>query len=222
MRGLLALAAVVFVVLRPELGVAGLTLLVTHARFVSLSILVALGLDTAVSVVRIRHRRQQARTLQGLLELTPSGFEEAVASLLRALGYRHVKVTGGAGDLGADITCRAASGEPVVVQCKRWAPGHRVGSAVLQAFIGMVYVQHRAARGLVVTTSSFTSAARALARRHRIELIDGSSLADVAQPRHRRARLSREQSNERLVLMVLPPGTAAGAQGCGHGAGVGP
>lgn len=201
----LVFLAVVFVVLHPALVAAKVALLAVHARVVFLMLLVALGLDVAVSIVRSIHRRRQRRwTLQGFLELSPGGFEQAVASLLRTWGYRHVTVTGGAGDLGVDITCRGSAGEPVVVQCKRWAPDHRVGSAVLQSFIGMVYVQHRASRGILVTTSSFSPAARALARRHRIELIDGSTLVDLSRGGRGRRRLPAEQRVARRGLPRAP------------------
>lgn len=123
-----------------------------------------------------RRRRIHARSLEQLLALSPQRFEHAVAQLLTDEGFRQVRVHGGAGDLQADVTAVAPDGAAVVVQCKRYAPGNKVGSPAVQSFIGMATVHHRAARGMIVTTSSFTQPAAELARRHRIELVDGEAL----------------------------------------------
>jgi len=53
------------------------------------------------------------------MNLSPSEFERAMAALLMDPGYRNVKVTGGAGDLGRDITCKDRNSRTVMVQCKR-------------------------------------------------------------------------------------------------------
>ncbi|MCD6538016.1 restriction endonuclease [Candidatus Bathyarchaeota archaeon] len=58
-------------------------------------------------------------TINELMNLSPSEFERAIAALLMDLGYRNVKVTGGAGDLGRDITCKDGNSRTVMVQCKR-------------------------------------------------------------------------------------------------------
>ncbi len=49
----------------------------------------------------------------------------------------------------------------------------------MQTFIGMIYVQHRADRGIYVTTSSYTNAARTLGEENHIELIDGERLIQI-------------------------------------------
>jgi len=132
----------------------------------------------------LRQRRTlRVRRFESLLALTPRGFEEEIARLLRALGYRDVRRVGGPGDLGADLLCRDRRGRLVVVQCKRYAPGRRVGSADVQSFIGMVTVHHRAERGLFVTTAAFTQPAIELARRHGIGLLDGAALARLVAER---------------------------------------
>lgn len=116
-----------------------------------------------------------------LLALTPQEFEKRIAELLRRQGYRDVQVVGGSGDLAADIICRTAHRQGLlVVQCKRYDPSHKVGSREIQTFIGMVTVHHRADQGMFVTTSSFTEQARKLAEQHRIRLIDGPELARLA------------------------------------------
>ncbi len=131
-------------------------------------------------LLRARTRHDWLRhvaTLHDLLALTPTQFELAIGDLLRTWGYRDVRHTGGAGDLAADLTCRSADGRSVVVQCKRYAPAHAVGSPDIQQFIGMQVVHHRAEQGIFVTTSSFTQPAQALARQHGLRTIDGAELA---------------------------------------------
>jgi restriction system protein len=133
-------------------------------------------------------RARRDRTLDGLLRLSPSDFEIAVARLMRRNGYRDVSVVGGSGDLAADIVARTKRGQDVVVQCKRKAHGQRVGSSEMQKFIGMVSVHHGADHGIFVTTSDYTLPAVELAQQHGILLIDGNALADIAGGRRRMDR----------------------------------
>ena len=164
-------------------GVAALLGCLLGARgwLVVAGVSVVVVLDLTIAVAVRARRRRRLRTLAGFLSLSPGGFEVAVAGLLRRLGYRRVRVVGGAGDLAADIVCTGPAGEPVVAQCKRYAPGHNVGSPAVQAFIGMAFVHHRATGAIFVTTSSFTPAARQLARAHSIELIDGARLVELTR-----------------------------------------
>jgi restriction system protein len=108
-------------------------------------------------------RRTRVKTLSDLLALSPTDFERAACQLLRDLGYKDVRRTGGAGDLAADVVCRSLQGQSVVVQCKRYAPSQRIGSPVIQTFIGMAHVHHQADRAILITTSGYTRAAIELA-----------------------------------------------------------
>lgn len=167
------IAAGLFVVAkRPDLG-----------RLLVVAVLVVGFVAAARWWRRRRGRRVRARSLSDLLALTPAEFEVAVANVLACLGYRDLRRVGGAGDLGADLVGRDRNGRSVVVQCKRYAPGSRVGSPAVQSFIGMQATHHRAERGLFVTTSGFTAPAVALARRHGITLIDGAELSRLVERR---------------------------------------
>ncbi len=135
-----------------------------------------IALAFLVRVMRGGRSRVRARNLGEMLALTPYQFEEYVAGLLRAQGYKGVRRVGGSGDFNADVTARDPEGRSVVVQCKRYAVGNRIGSPAIQTFIGMVHVHHKAERGIFVTTSSYTDDARALARQHGLTLWDGSDL----------------------------------------------
>lgn len=142
-------------------------------------LIVAAALILALAMWRWWHRRRRTRQrhLMELFALTPAQFEEAVGHLLHDLGYRRVHRNGRAGDLTADLTAVDREGRTVVVQCKRYAPGSKVGSPDVQQFIGMCTVHHQAERGIFVTTSEFSAPARALAERHAVELFDGGRLA---------------------------------------------
>jgi restriction system protein len=117
--------------------------------------------------------------LGDLLAMTPTEFEQLCVRALLILGYDQMKRTGGAGDLAADITGKDAQGRSVIVQCKRYAPGSAVGSPVIQTFIGMKAVHHKADRGIVMTTAEFSKPAIALAQQHDIILIDGDDIVKL-------------------------------------------
>lgn len=122
-------------------------------------------------------------TLDGLLSLTPTEFEQMVGKLLEFRGFRNVEHTGGAGDLAADLICEDADGLKVVVQCKRYAPYNLVGSPEIQKFLGMMVVHHQANMGLFITTSGYTIPALELGEQHndRLLLIGGDGIAAMMQ-----------------------------------------
>ena len=126
-------------------------------------------------------RRRRTRTLAGLLALSPADFEVAVGELFRSLGYERLRRVGGAGDLGVDLVGCDPDGRPVIVQCKRYGVGNRVGSPAIQSFLGMV-VHHGAERGIFVTTSGYTAPAINLAKNAAVPiiLIDGSEITRLA------------------------------------------
>lgn len=111
------------------------------------------------------------------LALSPSEFEDAVAALCRRDGCRDVLAVGGAGDLAADVLATLPDGRRVLVQCKRYAAGSRVGSGDVQKVGGTYSLVHRADLAIVVTTSAFTAAAENYARTAGILLVNGQQLA---------------------------------------------
>jgi restriction system protein len=137
--------------------------------------------------------------------LTPTEFETAVANLLSVHGFHAVRNLGGSGDLAADIVCLDSQEARVVVQCKRYAPGNRVGSKDMQLFIGMAVLHHEADYGMYVTTSTFTQPAIELAEIHGIELIDGSRLVEMAWTDDRSAAPGVPQRPDRATGVASPP-----------------
>ncbi len=115
------------------------------------------------------------------LSMSPTGFEHAIAHILSLHGYSGVQVSGGAGDLSADITALDPTGLSTIVQCKRYGPQHKVGSPPMQQFIGMAVTHHKAGQMIYVTTSEFTAPARQLASQHGVRLVDGTELVQLAR-----------------------------------------
>ena len=136
---------------------------------------VSRGTGTAINV-------SDYNSLYSLLNTTPTEFEILTGEILQKNGimstYQRV---GGAGDLAADLVGSSPSGHKVVVQCKRYAPGNKIGTPQLQMFIGMIRVHHKADHGFFVTSSTYTNQALELAREHAdiVTLIDGDGLSEL-------------------------------------------
>jgi len=117
---------------------------------------------------------QQVATTDGM---SGPHFEQLIARLLRRDGWREVIVSGGSGDLGADVTARhPGDGSLLVVQCKRYTD-RAIGSPDLQRFLGTVFHHHHADHALYVTTSFYSRPARALAAGSGVHLLDRQALS---------------------------------------------
>lgn len=149
-----------------------------------------------------RSRTARRTTLDMLCKMTPTGFEQYVADVLRAAGWGLVTVVGGPGDRGADIEATDLYNRKVIVQAKRWASGHLVGEPPVRLLLGDVVV-HGADRGLLVTTSRFTQPATILANKHGIALVDGEALLRWAQGLDLDARETASEEAWRRLLREL-------------------
>lgn len=116
---------------------------------------------------------------------SPAFFERLVVDLLVAMGYGGsrqgaARAVGGSGDGGIDgvINEDRLGLDVVYLQAKRWA--NPVSRPVVQAFAGSLE-GHRARKGVMITTSTFTAEAVDYVSRieKRIVLIDGDELADL-------------------------------------------
>lgn len=114
---------------------------------------------------------------------SPAFFEQLVVDLLVQMGYGGsqadaAQVVGGSGDGGIDgVIKQDRSGlDAVYVQAKKW--DGTVGRPEVQAFAGGLDGR-QASKGVMITTSSFSSEARNFVDRiaKRIILIDGETLA---------------------------------------------
>jgi HJR/Mrr/RecB family endonuclease len=110
-----------------------------------------------------------------LLDLTPREFEALIANLFSALGFE-VLLTSETYDGGADIVAvdsRPFMGTKVLIVTKRYI--HRVPVAVVRDLYGTV-LHEGAAKGILVTTSTFSAASYDFVKDKPLELIDGASL----------------------------------------------
>lgn len=119
--------------------------------------------------------------LEILQKMSPAGFERLARRILREAGFQKVDVVGRAGDDGIDGTGlyrTSLVSFQIYFQCKRYAG--RVGVGVVRDFWGAM--AGRGDKGLIITTGTFTSAARKEATRDgvpRVDLVDGDDLCDL-------------------------------------------
>jgi restriction system protein len=165
-----------------------------HALLVSASIVilsVAIGAGTAFLYLVRKQQRQkrEERRLErislvdNILRLDPYEFEDYIGILLKESGYADVRQKGGSGDQGIDLTARR-NGENIIVQCKRYDPGNKIGPKEIRDLRGTMY-REGARVGIFVTTSDFTRGAVEDAKTktpgQKIILVNGDRLAQWAQ-----------------------------------------
>jgi restriction system protein len=121
--------------------------------------------------------------LEAIGQASPKFFEILVLDLLHAMGYGATRAdlqhVGRSGDGGIDgiISLDRLGLEKVFVQAKRWQ--NSVGSEEVHRFYGALAGQ-RATKGVLITTSAFTSHARTFAASiEKIVLIDGVRLTQL-------------------------------------------
>ena len=116
-----------------------------------------------------------------LLKLPPDAFERLCQRMLRESGFDRVVVTGKSGDGGIDghgiVRMGGLISIPVFFQCKRFKGS--VPPSAVRDFRGAMV--GRGDKGLLITTGSFTKAAKDEATREGapiIDLMDGTQLAE--------------------------------------------
>lgn len=115
--------------------------------------------------------------LDDLLALSPFDFEKVVGELFRKLSFETLvtrQVADGRIDVVAVNHGLIFRGR-YLIQCKRYNPSNRVTRPEIQAFHGRIAVEP-GARGIFITTSSFTRGAHKFAQLTGINLIDGQEL----------------------------------------------
>jgi hypothetical protein len=97
-------------------------------------------------------------------EMDPRTFEAFIASLIEQLGFEDVTLTPSSGDEGRDVLAtQRIHGLTILFafECKRYAPDRPVGPQFARALLGTIsHGATRANKGVLVTTSRFTPAAR--------------------------------------------------------------
>ncbi|MDJ0353372.1 restriction endonuclease [Pseudarthrobacter sp. PH31-O2] len=130
----------------------------------------------------------EAQIYESLLQLDSQAFERLILQVVQSLGYgtdrqENLRPTQYSGDKGIDgIIWQDSLGfDRVYLQAKRYAQDRAIGGPDVQAFSGAL-MQHRATKGLFITTSRFTTDAQAVAREtlhYSLKLIDGQRLAEL-------------------------------------------
>lgn len=149
----------------------------------------AMATMTPDEIMRSAHRQLENELARDLLDrilsAAPDFFERLVVKLLTAMGYggstaEAARALGRTGDGGVDgvIDQDALGLDRIYVQAKRYGPGNSVGAGDIRDFFGSLD-RFKAAKGLFVTTSTFSKAAKDTAEllSKRIVLIDGTALA---------------------------------------------
>ena len=147
------------------------------------------GTEAESARLRLYRSRSASRMIFDEIERAPQGarpawfdFEKDCARLLRSRGVRVVhQAANGRGDGGVDLFAINDTGDSWLVQCKCWAPDRPVGPDVIRELHGAIRLAEagaeRKSRGILITTSTFTSGAVASASELGIELIDGKTFA---------------------------------------------
>jgi HJR/Mrr/RecB family endonuclease len=122
-----------------------------------------------------------ARHPEELYNINPRTFEKLVARIFRDFGY-DVELTQATRDGGTDIIAyirTALTSFLVRIECKRFAPEHKVGIDIVRSVLGVQELTG-ASKSIIVTTSYFTKDAMETARRiaHRLDLKDYTDLKD--------------------------------------------
>jgi restriction system protein len=117
--------------------------------------------------------------VKNVLDLDGYEFEDLVLRLFRAIpGFDEVRKTRSRADGGIDVVAvnkDEFTGGRVAIQAKRYAPHRKVAVAEVREMIGSIS-QREFNKGIIITTSGYTSAAREEAARLGIVLYEGERL----------------------------------------------
>ena len=118
------------------------------------------------------------------LRLSGGEFEQYVALVLADNGFKHVQVTKGSGDQGADVLAER-NGISYAIQCKNYEGA--VGNyAVLEAYAAAQF--YRCDRAAVICPGEFTRGAKELAEATGVTLWDGAWLSRAMRRSGRRPK----------------------------------
>jgi restriction endonuclease Mrr len=104
-------------------------------------------------------------------------FEREVMALMKNEWFEvHHVAASRSGDKGIDVY--ASKGHDLeqinwVIQCKCHSPHRHVGPEKVRELLGVLFTMPPGTRGMLITTSAFSSGARELALDHNIRLMDG-------------------------------------------------
>lgn len=137
---------------------------------------IVIGVIIFISMVCTIYRKLHRKyTLKQLDEMDGHQFEYACADILKANGYKHVKVTRSSGDFGVDVIVEKDKVR-YAIQCKRY--NHKLDNTPIQEVVGgLAYYQ--CDKGAVMTNQYFTEPAKQLAQVNDIKLLDRDTLSHM-------------------------------------------
>ncbi|ETI66343.1 restriction endonuclease [Neobacillus vireti] len=167
-----------------EEGLKGLIFLVAGASYLytksllmtSIFVGTALLLIIAIAIFQSKKRKERLRN-SGIVDIDSMDgiqFEHYLKEVYLSKGYG-AEVTSASGDYGADLVLTKA-GKKIVVQAKRHSKD--VGIKAVQEVIG-ARSYYAATEAWVVTNSYFTKAAKDLAQKSNVILVDRDELIDL-------------------------------------------
>lgn len=127
-------------------------------------------------------------------------FEYFCASIMKKNGFDTAEVTRSSGDHGADIIA-TRNNVRYAVQCKRWSSA--VGNKVVQDVFYAKEVYHCHV-GIIITTNTFTHAAREAAKEAGIVLWDGDFLRKYISQNDNSGSLEQAPANENVFIPQAP------------------
>ena len=128
----------------------------------------------------------KGQILDAVRSMDPKAFERLAKLLLSKLGFDDLEVTKPSHDQGIDLEGVIKEGNgiisrPVFVECKRYSETNTVGIELIDRFKGSISKGGPSAKGVFITSSSYTQSARRAAadRMNTIHLVDGNRLAEL-------------------------------------------
>lgn len=160
-----------------------------NIKIVSIIVAIAIFAYLIFSIYRKFNKKysmQQLDTMEG------HQFEYACAEILKANGFKSVKVTQGSGDYGVDILAQKG-GIKYAIQCKCYS--HKLDNTPIQEVIGGL-AYYGCTKGVVMTNQYFTEPAKRLATVNGVELWDRDALMSMlSKTRKRYSKPQNEQGD---------------------------
>lgn len=143
-----------------------------------------------------------------LFKLTPREFEQLLADLWKAMGYK-VTITGGSGDKGVDLIAVMERGVKlkVYIQAKRYAPDNKVSANEIREYASL-FLKREADCVVVICTSGFTAQALAEAKELNIRTIDGYELVKLLNANNIPSPYAKERpvlKTAEVKVQPIPP-----------------
>ena len=137
---------------------------------------IVIGVIIFISMVCTIYRKLHRKyTLKQLDKMDGHQFEYACADILKANGYKHVKVTRSSGDFGVDVIAEKDKVR-YAIQCKRY--NHKLDNTPIQEVVGG-FAYYQCDKGAVMTNQYFTEPAKQLAQVNDIKLLDRDTLSHM-------------------------------------------